>query len=215
MIFVANLENFKKKVKFPDSSKLKTWIGEFSGMMVFLCNFTKKLLHACACQNGNEFGVSLELTPNSKKYACTRFFWEKICVHKGCLNWKKHSAHIFFEFGECSKLEVEFGVRSKVGVWVWSTLQTQGLSLECAPNSGFSLECPPNAGNDGLGARNKIQHACNHNRCFSFSGQQVQVNILAFWRFETGNCGCRFHKSPMIQFFLAVPTMVSTDTQHG
>ena len=84
MIFVANLEHSKKKVKFEDSSKLKTWIEEFSGMMFFFgCNFTKKLLHACACENGNEFGVSLELTPNSKKnmraqgfferkYACTR-----------------------------------------------------------------------------------------------------------------------------------------------
>ena len=219
----------------------------------------------------SEFGAYSKL---KKEYACTIFFSEKICVHKGCLNWKKPSARIFFlcleyapnsgvEFGVCSKLEVEFGaapnqrfefkvcsvsnsgfefgvcsklevwvwstlqtrglslgyapnsrcefgVRSKLGVWVWSALQTRGLSLRYAPNSrfefgvrsklevwvwgtlqtrglslgcapgsrfefgvrsklGFSLEWPPNAGNDGLGARNKNQHVCNHNRWF-FSG---------------------------------------------
>ena len=53
-------------------------------MMIFLGAISlKKNQHACAGENGNEFGVSLELTPNSKKnmraqgfferkYACTR-----------------------------------------------------------------------------------------------------------------------------------------------
>ena len=130
MIFVANLENSKVKVKFEDSSKLKNWIGEFSGMMFFFGAISqKKLLHACACQNGNEFGVSLELTPNSKK----------ICVHKAFLRENMPAQGLFkLKKAFCTLFFWVWRMLQTRG-WVWSALQSRGLSLEHAPNSRFEF----------------------------------------------------------------------------
>ena len=68
-------------LEFGENSKLMVHIGEFSKLNsetnIFRCKLTKKLLHAYLCQTRTDFGVSLELTPNSKKYACTQFFLKK------------------------------------------------------------------------------------------------------------------------------------------
>ena len=189
------------RFEFGVRSKLEVWV--WSALQ------TRGLSLECAPNSRFEFGVrsklkvwvwsalqtrglSLECALNSKLEV---WVWSALQT-RGLSS--EHAPNSRFEFGVGAR------VRSKL------VLQTQGLSLECAPNSGFSLQCPPNAGNDGLGARNKNQHACNHNRCFSFSGQQVRVNILAFWRFETGNCWCRFWSSfswrfqPWLQLTLSV-----------
>ena len=122
MIFVANLEHSKKKVKFEDSSKLKTWIREFSGMMLFLGAISLKnfCTHVLAkMETSLEWVWSLLQTQ------------ERICVHKVFLRENMRAQGLF-------KLKKTFCTH--IFFWVWSTLQTQGLSLECAPNSRLSLE---------------------------------------------------------------------------